>query len=155
MSSFVRRQSLTRPATLITLALMLLLAACQPAMPAAPVATDATAAEAPAAEATAEATASGETLVVYSGRSENLVGPLLEQFSQATGIQVEVRYGGTSELAATILEEGNNSPADIFFSQDAGALGALSKAGRLAPLPAEVLAQVPANLQSLQGFHQT
>ena len=55
-------------------------------------------------------------MVVYSGRSENLVAPLMEQFKQDTGIDVEVRYGGTAELAATILEAGAHSPADVFPS---------------------------------------
>ena len=72
------------------------------------------------------------SLIVYSGRNENLVGPLLEQYREATGVDVEVRYGSTAEMAATILEEGQNSPADVFFGQDAGALGALSAADRCA-----------------------
>ena len=63
-------------------------------------------------------------LTVYSGRSESLVGPLLERFERDTGIESEVNYASTSELAATILEEGDASPADVFFGQDAGALGA-------------------------------
>ncbi|MEX1020060.1 MAG: iron ABC transporter substrate-binding protein [Litorilinea sp.] len=109
---------------------------------------------APAAQTTDESAASasesGDTapLVIYSGRNENLVGPLLEQFSTDTGIPVEVRYGGTAEMAVTILEEGENSPADIFFAQDAGALGELAAAGRLAELPADVLESVPADLRS-------
>ena len=69
-------------------------------------------------------------LTIYSGRNENLVGPLLERYQEVSGVTVNVRYGGTAELAATIMEEGQNSPADVFFGQDAGALGALSLAGR-------------------------
>jgi len=90
-------------------------------------------------------------LVIYSGRNENLVGPLLEQFSNQTGIAVQVRYGDTAEMAATILEEGRNSPADVYFGQDAGALGALAKAGRLAELPAEMVAQVDPRFRDDDG----
>lgn len=93
-----------------------------------------------------------ESLVVYSGRSEGLIGPILEQFTAETGIQVEVRYGGTAEMAATILEEGDNSPADVFIAQDAGALGALAKAGRLTALPSDILERVPAEFQSADGL---
>lgn len=92
-----------------------------------------------------------EQIVVYSGRAESLIGPALEQFTQATGIQVSVRYGGTTELAAAILEEGRNSPADVFISQDAGALGALEKEGRLARLPEELLSKVDERLRSADG----
>lgn len=87
-------------------------------------------------------------LLVYSGRNENLVAPLLEQFEAETGIETEVRYGGTAEMATVILEEGANSPADIFYGQDAGALGALSNAGRCAPLPASVTDAVDARFVS-------
>lgn len=93
-----------------------------------------------------------ETLTVYSGRSEGLIGPILEQFTAETGIQVEVRYGSTAEMAAMILEEGDNSPADVYIAQDAGALGALAQAGRLAALPSDVLERVPAQYESADGL---
>lgn len=87
-------------------------------------------------------------LTIYSGRNENLVGPLLTSYQDMSGVTINVRYGGTAELAATIMEEGQNSPADIFFGQDAGALGALALAGRFTELPAEILARVDPRFHS-------
>jgi iron(III) transport system substrate-binding protein len=107
--------------------------------------------EAAATEAAGDVTLEGGELVVYSGRSENLVAPLIEDFEEETGINVEVRYGGTAELAATILEEGDNSPADVFFAQDAGSLGALAEVGRLQVLPDEILDKVDARYRSPAG----
>lgn len=94
------------------------------------------------------AAAPPSAITVYSGRSEELVGPLIERFEQDTGIQVEVRYADTAELAALILEEGANSPADVFFAQDAGALGAVADGGLLRNLPSEILNRVPAAFRS-------
>jgi iron(III) transport system substrate-binding protein len=93
----------------------------------------------------------GTTLTIYSGRTEELVGPILERFSDDTGIDIRVRYGETGELAGTILEEGDNSPADVFFAQDAGALGAIEAEGRLATLPQAVLDLVPAGFRAEDG----
>ncbi|UGV41719.1 iron ABC transporter substrate-binding protein [Methanococcoides orientis] len=84
----------------------------------------------------------GKTLTIYSGRKEKLVGPLIEKIKLETGLNIQVRYGGTAELASTILEEGANSPAHIFFAQDAGALGSLSKEGRLIELSPDLLEPV-------------
>lgn len=109
-------------------------------------------AEASSAATTTETqTAAGGTLTVYSGRNEELVGPLIEQFKQATGIDVQVKYGDTAELAATILEEGANTPADVFFAQDAGALGALTNEGRLQTLSDDLLNRVDARFRADNG----
>ncbi len=92
-----------------------------------------------------------ETVIIYSGRSESLVAPVIELFTASTGIIAEVRYGGTAEMAATLLEEGQNSPADVFWAQDPGGLGAVAAEGMFAQLPAEILNAVPANFRSPEG----
>ncbi|MBA2375317.1 MAG: iron ABC transporter substrate-binding protein [Rubrobacter sp.] len=100
-----------------------------------------------------EAASSGEaeSLTVYSGRSAELIGPVIDQFIEESGMEVQVRYGDTAELAATILEEGENSPADIYFAQDAGALGAVAQEDLLTELPEEVLSPVEDRFNSPDG----
>jgi iron(III) transport system substrate-binding protein len=88
-------------------------------------------------------------ITVYSGREEELVAPLFEKFTEATGIDVEVRYGDSAELAATIAEEGDNSPADVFFAQDPGSLGAVD--AQLEELPEETLDRVAARFRDADG----
>src|SRR5690606_39155388 len=90
----------------------------------------------------ASAETGDSTLVICSGRNEQLVKPILDELEKAIGADVEVRYGDSAELAAQILEEGDRTKAGLFFSQDAGALGALSKEGRLAKLPQSSLDKV-------------
>lgn len=118
----------------LLLALVIALSACVPLQP--------TATEPTTDTVDTDIPAEAGSLVVYAGRSENLVGPLIEQFEAATGIDVEVRYGSTAEIAATLLEEGSNSPADLFFAQDPGGLGAIANAGLFAPLPEDVVSAV-------------
>ena len=83
------------------------------------------------------------TLVVYSGRSKSMVDPIFTMFEKQTGIKVEIKYGKTPELALMLREEGQHSPADLFWSQDAGALGAVTKAGLFADLPTDVVESMP------------
>jgi iron(III) transport system substrate-binding protein len=91
------------------------------------------------------------TITVYSGREEEYVGPLLARYEEETGEELDVRYGETAELAATLIEEGENSPADVFFAQDAGALGALEKEGLLSDLDEGLLTRVPERYRSPEG----
>ena len=100
-----------------------------------------------------EESAGGDStsLTIYSGREEEYVGPIFDRLEDATGIDAKVRYGDSAELAATIVEEGENSPADVFFSQDAGSLGAVEAEGLLAPLPDDILSKVDERYRSAEG----
>jgi iron(III) transport system substrate-binding protein len=93
----------------------------------------------------------GGRLTIYSGREEELVAPLIEMYEQQSGTNVEVRYGDSAELAATIAEESDNSPADVFFAQDPGSLGAVEEEGLLAELPDEALERVDERFRDPDG----
>ncbi|CAN5787401.1 hypothetical protein BH23ACT10_BH23ACT10_18610 [soil metagenome] len=95
--------------------------------------------------------AAGERLTIYSGRGESLVGPVLDAFNEQTGIGVDVRYGDSAELALLIDEEGDNTPADIFYSQTPGATGFLAANDRLAALPDAVLERVDERWRGTDG----
>ena len=88
-------------------------------------------------------------LIIYSGRSESLVDPIIRQFAETTGIDVQVKYAGTGALAATLLEEGENSPADVFYAQDPGGLAAVSS--MMATLPSDLVELTPAWARSADG----
>jgi len=81
---------------------------------------------------------SGE-LTVYSGRGEFLVGELVEYIDdQYDDFSLTVRYAGSTDLVNQIVNEGDGSPADVFYSVNAGALGALADAGRARSLPSSL-----------------
>jgi iron(III) transport system substrate-binding protein len=92
-----------------------------------------------------------EGITIYSGRIAPLVGPLIDEIEAREGVDIQTRFGETPQLAATVIEEGGNSPADVFFAQDAGALDALSAEGLLMKLPDDVVAQVPERFRSPAG----
>ena len=91
------------------------------------------------------------TLTVYSGRSQSLVHPLLEAFGEYSGVDIRVKYAGSASTAATLLEEGDNTPADVVFLQDPGSLGSLAAAGMLAELPQGTLDKVDSRLRDPNG----
>ena len=134
-----------RPVPLVAtmLALSLTLAACTDDPTTEPTASD-PASESPTLDATG-------SITIYSGRDEEFVGSLFNEFTAATGVEAEVRYGDSAELAAQILEEGDGSPADVFFAQDAGSLGAVAEAGLLVELPEEILNRVDPRFRSDDG----
>lgn len=92
-----------------------------------------------------------DEITLYSGRGESLVDPLVRQFQEETGITVHVRYGGTAELAVLLQEEGQRSPADVFWAQDAGALGAVARRGLLRSLPTDLVENVPEIYRNTTG----
>ncbi|MFI7022389.1 iron ABC transporter substrate-binding protein [Micromonospora sp. NPDC049900] len=92
-----------------------------------------------------------KSITVYSGRNEQLVKPLLDKFTEQTGITVNARYANTAQLAAQLVEEGDRSPADVFFAQDAGALGTVAKQGMFTTLAEETTAKVPASYRAGNG----
>jgi len=91
------------------------------------------------------------TLTVYLGGGEGgLYRDLLTLFSQMyPDFDVRPREGGTAQLANTIIEEGDNSPADVFWAVDAGSLGAVAEADMAATLSSSVVESVP------DEFHPT
>ena len=76
---------------------------------------------------------SDDALVIYSGRNENLVGPVLK-LEDATGVDVQVRYGRAQRARRAAAGGGREHQGRHLLLQDAGALGALGKADRLETL---------------------
>lgn len=97
-------------------------------------------------------TGTAESITLYSGRSPELIDPLLDAFTEATGIAVNARYGDSAELALLIQTEGDGSPADVFISQSPGALGLLAGEDRLEPLDQSLVDLVPDGFAASDGM---
>jgi iron(III) transport system substrate-binding protein len=134
--------------SLVLLTAALGLMACSGAIPTSTVIPSATAGPTPTARVV-EIDKSPGSVTVYIGRGETLVGPIIEQFETLTGIKVAAKYAGTTQLAATIQEEGDRTPADVFFAQDPGGLGAIED--MFVSLPDSILDLVPDWARSPEG----
>jgi iron(III) transport system substrate-binding protein len=91
-----------------------------------------------------------DTLTVYS-RDREIAEPLLERFEKKTGIEIRALWGDPIVLADQIIEDGSESPADVYYGPLSDALGALSAAGRLATLSDAQLDRVPGAYRSPEG----
>lgn len=90
-----------------------------------------------------------ETLNIYSARQEALIKPLLDRFSDETGVEVNLVTGSGDALITRLTTEGRNSPADVLLTSDAGRLYRARQAGVLQPVSSDTLtAAIPANLRS-------
>ena len=94
---------------------------------------------------------STEGITLYSGRIPAAIGGVIDMYEAQADRDVQVRFGETADLAATLIEEGDNSPADVFFAQEPGAIGAVEDAGVLAELPQDILDRVPAEYRDPGG----
>lgn len=86
--------------------------------------------------------ATGEEVTIYSGRSEDLVLPVLDAFECESGISVVTNFGDPTDLALQLVEEGDRTPADVFLSKSPGAVGFLTSEGILATLSDDVVSLV-------------
>ncbi len=90
------------------------------------------------------ARAAEETLTIYNGQHRPMVEAAVAAFSKATNIKVTVRQGESAQLANQIIEEGAQSPADLFYSEQSPPIAALDEKGLLAPADADTPKQIPA-----------
>jgi iron(III) transport system substrate-binding protein len=93
----------------------------------------------------------GDTITLYNGQHEQTTAALVKAFERKTGIKVDVRTGDEAELGNQILQEGANSPADVFYTENTPVLEVLRGKGLLAPVSPSTLAAVPSRYDSSQG----
>ncbi|MGD8587443.1 MAG: Fe(3+) ABC transporter substrate-binding protein [Chromatiales bacterium] len=100
----------------------------------------------------AGAAAAEQTVNLYSARKENLIKPLLDRFTEQTGIRVNLVTGKADALLQRLQSEGRNSPADLLITTDAGRLYRAMEAGLTRPVESAILdSVVPAAFRDPQG----
>jgi iron(III) transport system substrate-binding protein len=95
--------------------------------------------------------ADAQTLTLYNAQHEQVVGMLTAMFTKQTGIKVQVHTGEGPDIASQILQEGADSPADLFFTENSPELILLDEKGLLAPVDPATLARVPAKYSAADG----
>ncbi|MEO1095295.1 MAG: Fe(3+) ABC transporter substrate-binding protein [Cyanobacteria bacterium J06638_28] len=99
------------------------------------------------------AKAQANELNLYSSRHYNTDDALYDGFTEATGIRINLIEGSADALLERIINEGSNSPADIFMTVDAGRLWRAAQANVLAPVSSSVLeSKIPASLRDPDGL---
>ena len=93
-----------------------------------------------------------DALVVYNAQHEQLLAELAPAFTKKTGIEVELRNGSDSELAAQLVQEGDASPADVFLTENSPAMSQVERAGLFSELPTEALDPIPAQFRPKSGL---
>jgi iron(III) transport system substrate-binding protein len=94
---------------------------------------------------------SADSITLYNGQHEQTTAALVAAFEHQTGIHVDVRSGDEAELANQILQEGANSPADVFYTENTPVLETLRERGMLAPVSPSTLAAIPSRYNSSEG----
>ena len=95
--------------------------------------------------------ADADAIVVYNAQHESLTQAWADGFTRDTGIKVILRKGSDMEFANQIVQEGAASPADVFVTENSPAMALVASAGLFAPLPTDILEQVPANYRPDDG----
>lgn len=92
-----------------------------------------------------------EGITLYSGRIPAAIGPAVDMYEAKEDLDVQVRFADTADLAATLVEEGDASPADVFFAQEPGAIAAAAEAGLLTELPEDIVDSVEPRFRDPEG----
>ncbi|WP_367103573.1 extracellular solute-binding protein [uncultured Psychrobacter sp.] len=93
-----------------------------------------------------------QTVTIYSSRNEQLIKPLLDKYTEETGVNIELVTDSTGPLMARLEAEGQNTPADMLLTVDAGNLWQAAQQGLLQPVASEVLeSNVPAKYRDPDG----
>lgn len=91
------------------------------------------------------------SITVYNAQHESLTQEWADAFSEETGIAVVIRNGGDLEMGNQLIQEGANSPADVFLTENSPAMVLVDNAKLFEPLPADILDQVPAQYRPEDG----
>lgn len=92
-----------------------------------------------------------DEIVVYNAQHASLTQAWADGYTKASGVKVVLRKGSDFELANQLVQEGANSPADVFVTENSPAMTLVDGAGLFAPLSSVTLAEVPAEVRPADG----